>query len=124
MVGNASKTGLLFYIPRMIEGREEEITINIDIGNCCRKMKKFNIMIWTICMPWRDRVGSRVNNRMSVMRIKDKVSPMCTHGRQGQRLELCMRLKDTLLGTWRVREGMMGACILIPVVGAGEQMGC
>ncbi len=88
--------------------------INIGIGNNCRKMKKFDVMIWTICMPQRDRVGSRVNDRMSVMRIEDKMSQMYTHGVQGQRLELSTRLKDTLSGTWRMREGMMGTCILIP----------
>ena len=88
--------------------------INIGIGNNCRKVKKFDIMIWTICTPWRDGVGSRVNNRMSVMRIEDKMSPMCTYSVQGQRLKLCTRLKDTLLGNWRMRESMTRTCILIP----------
>jgi len=106
----------------MVEGREEEVTINIGIGNNHRKMKKFDVIIWMICMPWRDGVGSRVNNRMSVMRIKDKMSPMCTHGMQGQRLELSTILKYTLSGTWRMRQGMARTCILIP--GGEPREGC
>ncbi len=46
------KIGLILQIPRTVEGREEEITININVGNNCRKVKKFDIMIWMICMPW------------------------------------------------------------------------
>jgi len=45
------KIGLILRIPRTVEGREEEVTINISVGNNCRKVKKFAVMIWTICMP-------------------------------------------------------------------------
>jgi len=64
------KISLILGIPWMDKGRHEKIMVNIHVWNSSREVKKFQVMVRLICMPWRDEVGQRIDNGMSVSQIK------------------------------------------------------
>ena len=104
---------LILGIPWMNKGRHEKIVVNIHIWNHSREMKKFQVVVRSICMSWRDGVGQRIDNGMSVGQIENKVSPMCTSiaHRRGSK---STSVQDLLMRCRLMNESRLRVYVLIP----------
>ncbi len=107
------KISLILGIPWTNKGRHEEITVNIHVWNHSGEMKKFQVMVRSICMSWRDGVGQRIDNGMSVGWIENKMSPMCT-GVARWRGSKSTSAQDLLTRCRLMNESRLRVDILIP----------
>ena len=107
------KISLILHIPWANKGRHKKITINVYIRNSSRKMKKFRVVVRSICTPWRDGVGQRIDNGMSVGWIENKVSPMRT-GVAHRRCGKSTRAQNLLMRCRLMNKCRSGFDVLVP----------